>query len=64
MSGIMIVAERGGGRAPMLLHAEEDVDARSGWTGLRGIRSEVRDGITPYGVLLVVQGEDYLGGVL
>ena len=48
----------------MFSHAEEDVDARSEWAGLRGLQSEVRDSIISYGIILVVQGEENLRGVL
>ena len=48
----------------MLLLVEEDVDARSNWAGGQALRSEVSDGLTPDGVLLVVQGEEDLGDVL
>ena len=45
----------------MLSLAEEDDDPCSTWAGSRTLRSEVRDGLTPDGILLVVQGEDDLG---
>ena len=38
----------------MFLHVEEDVDASSYWAGCWGLQSEVRDGITSGGILLVV----------
>ena len=48
----------------MFSQAEEDVDTRSNWSGFRALRSEVRDGLTSDGVLLVVQGEDDPGDIL
>ena len=59
-----VVADCGGRVTAMLLLAEEDVDARSNWGGGRALRSEVRDGLTSDGILLVVQGEDDLSDVL
>ena len=44
----------------MFSQAEEDVDARSNWAGCWALRSEMRDGLTSDGVLLVVQSEDDL----
>ena len=41
----------------MLFLAEEDVYARSSWAGGRALPSEVRDGLTLNGILLVFQGE-------
>ena len=48
----------------MFSHAEEYFDACSEWAGYQGIRSKVRDGLTLDGILLVVQGEDDLRGLL
>ena len=48
----------------MFLQAEEDADARLNWAGCRRLRSEMRDGLTLDGILLVVQGEDNMGDVL
>ena len=62
--GSRVVTDCGGGITAMLSLAEEDVDPRSNWAGRRALRSEVRDGLTPDGILLVVQGEDDLGDVL
>ena len=59
-----VVSDCGGRVASMFLQVEEDVDACSNWLGSWRIRSEVRDGLTLDGVLLVVQGEDDLGDVL
>ena len=48
----------------MFSQSEEDFDVLSNWAGFRALRSEVRDGLTSDGVLLVVQGEDDLCDVL
>ena len=48
----------------MFLQVEEDIKSRSNWAGCWGLRSEVRDGLTLDGILLVVQGEGDLGGML
>ena len=62
--GVRVVADRGGSRAPMFVHAEEDVDACSNRAGCCRLRLEVRDGFPLDCILLVVQGKDDLGGVL
>ena len=59
-----IVADWGGGWAPVFLHAEKDVDARLDWEGRRGIWYEERDVLTLDGFLMIFQGEDNLIGVL
>ena len=48
----------------MFSQAEEDVYARSNWSGLCQLQSEEKDGLTSDRILLVVQGEDDLGGDL
>ena len=48
----------------MFSHVDEDVDACSYWEEFRGLQSEVTDGLTSDGILMVVQGEDDLCGVL
>ena len=60
----MIVTDWGGGGTSKFSQAEEAVDTRSNWTGCRELRSEVRDHLTSDGILLVVQGEDDLCGML
>ena len=50
--------------ASVFLQVEEDIKSRSNWAGCWGLRSEVRDGLTLDGILLVVQGEGDLGGML
>ena len=60
----MIVTDWGGGGTSKFSQAEEAVDTRSNWTGCRELRSEVRDHLTLDGILLVVQGEDDLCGML
>ena len=59
-----VVAECGGRITAMFVLAEEDVDVRSNWAGGRALQSEVRDGLTLDGVLLVFQGEDDMGDML
>ena len=59
-----VVADCGGRITAMLSQVEEDVDAHSNWAGGRSLRSEVRDGLTSNGILLVVQGEDDLCDVI
>ena len=56
-----VAANCGGQITAMLSLAEEDVNAHSNWIGGRELQSEVRDGLTLYGILLVVQGGDNLG---
>ena len=48
----------------MFSQAEEDVYARSNWAGCGSLQYEVRDSLTSYGVILVVQGVDDLGDML
>ena len=63
LSGRM-VADWGGGGASVFSHAEEDVYARLDWSGFRGLWSEVRDSLTLDVILLAVQGEDDICGML
>ena len=62
--GGWIVANRSGGIGSLFSQSEEDVDTCSDREGGWGVHSEVRDGLPSDGVLLVVQGEGDLGGVL
>ena len=48
----------------MILYAEEDVDAHSDWEGCKRLQYEVRDGLTLNIIILVVQGEEYMRGIL
>ena len=59
-----IVSDWVGGGASVFLQVEEDVDSHLDWACCWGIWSEVRDGITLNGILLVVQGEENLRDVL
>ena len=59
-----VVTDCGGWLTAMLSLAEEDIDCRPKWAGVQALRSEVRDGLTSDGILLVVQGEDDLSNVL
>ena len=53
----------GGGIAYPITQAEEDVDACLDWAGCGGIRTEVGDGITIDGILLIVKGDDNFCGI-
>ena len=59
-----VVTDCGGGITAMLSLTEEDIDPCSNWAGGWALRSKVRDGLAPDGILLVVQGEDDLGDVI
>ena len=48
----------------MFAHVEEEVDTRSNQAGRCRLKLEVRDRFPLDSFLLVVQGKDYLGGVL
>ena len=62
--GVRVVNKRGGPRAPMFMHAEEDVDARSNQTGCCQLRSEVRGGLFSDCIFLIVQSKDDMSCVL
>ena len=49
-----IIADGGGGTTPLVAQAEEDVDARLDWAGCGGLRTELGDGLTADGILLIV----------
>ena len=57
------IADGGGRIVSLIAQAEEDVDARLEWTGYVGLRTEVGDGFTADGILLIVEGDDILGGI-
>ena len=59
-----VVADCGGHITAMFAQTEEDVDAHLNWADGQELQSEVQDGLTLDGALLVVQGEDDLGDVL
>ena len=58
-----IIADGGGGITPLVAQAEEDVDARLGWAGCGGIRTELGDGLAVDGILLIVKGGDHFSGL-
>ena len=58
-----IITDGGGGIAPLVAQAEEDINARLDWEGCGGIITEVGDGLAAYGILLIVQGDENLGGL-
>ena len=57
------ISDGGGGIATLVAQSEEDVDARLDWTGCGGLRTEVGDGLAADGILLIVEGDDNLGGL-
>ena len=57
------IADGGGGIASPVAQAEEDVDAHLDWTGCGRLRTEVGDGLTADGILMIVKGGDNLGGL-
>ena len=57
------IADGGGGIASLVAQAEEDVDARIDWAGYGRLRLEVGDCLTTDGILLIVEGDDNLGGL-
>ena len=61
--GIRVVDEWSGHQAPMLLHAEGDVDAHLNQAGCCRPRSEARDRFPSDCILLIVQSKDDLGCV-
>ena len=56
------IADGGGRIVSLIAQAEEDIDARLEWTGYVGLRTEVGDGFTADGIILIVEGEDNLSG--
>ena len=58
-----IIADGGGGTTPLVAQAEEDSDARLDWSGCGGLGTEVGDGLTTDGILLIVEGDDNLSGL-
>ena len=57
------IADGGGRIVSLIAQAEEDIDARLEWTGYVGLRTEVGDGLAADGVLLIVKGDENLGGL-
>ena len=57
------IADGGGGIASLVAQAEEDADARLDWAGCSGLRTEVGDSLTADGILLIIEGDENLGGL-
>ena len=57
------IADGSGGIATLVAQTEEDFDACLEWEGYGGLRTEVVDGLTMDGILLVVKGDDNLSGL-
>ena len=53
----------GGGIASPVAQLEEDSDSRLEWEGCGRLRTEVGNGLTMDGILLIVKGDDNLGGL-
>ena len=58
-----IIADGGGGITTLIAQAEEDADAHLDWEGCGGLRTEAGDGLAADGILLIVEGDDNLGGL-
>ena len=58
-----IITDGGGGITPLVVDAEEDVNARLDWAGYSGLGTELGDGIAADGILLIVEGEGNLSGL-
>ena len=57
-----IITDGGDGITPLVAEAEEYVDAHLDWAGCGGLGTEVGDGFTADGIILIVEGEDNLSG--
>ena len=57
------ITDGGGGTTPLVVQAEEDVDARLDWAGCGGLRTEVGDGLAAYDILLIVESDENLSGL-
>ena len=57
------ITDGGGGIISLVTQAEEDVDARLDWAGCGGLRTEVGNVFTADGNLLIVEGDENLGGL-
>ena len=57
------IDDGGGGIASLVLHADEDIYARLYWSGCGRLRTEVGESLTADGILLVVEGDEKLGGL-
>ena len=58
-----IIADGGGGITPLFTQLEEDFDARFDWAGCSGLRTEVGDGLSVNGILLIVECDENLSGL-
>ena len=56
------IADGSGGIATLVAQTEEDFDACLEWEGYGRLRTEMVDGLTMDGILLVVKGDDNLSG--
>ena len=57
------ISDGGGGILSLFVQAEEDIDARLDWSGCGGLRTEAGDSLTMDGIILIVEGDDNLGGL-
>ena len=57
------ISDGGGEISSLVVQAEEDIDARLDWAGCGGLRTEARDSLTMDGIILIVEGDDNLGGL-
>ena len=57
------IGDGGGGITTLAVQVEEYVDARLDWAGCGRLRPEAGDGLAVDGILLIVEGDDNLGGL-
>ena len=57
------IADGGGGIASLITQVEENADAHLEWAGCVRLSTEVGDGLTTDGILLVVEGDANLLGM-
>ena len=58
-----IIDDGGGGIAPLVVQAEEDINACLDWAGYGRLKTEVGDGLAVDGIPLIVESDDNLGGL-
>ena len=58
------ISDGGGGILSLFVQAEEDIDTRLDWAGCGGLRTEAGDSLTMDGIILIVEGDDNLGGLV
>ena len=58
-----IITDGGGGITTLVVQAEEDVVARLDWADCGGLRTEMGVGLAADGILLIVEGDENLGGL-